>query len=35
MMGNLQAMIHMAKRVTLLYEAGKATFGQVSLTKAW
>lgn len=35
MMGNLQAMIYMAKRTTLLYEEGKATFGQVSLTKAW
>lgn len=35
MMGNLQAMIHMAKRTTLLYEEGKASFGQVSLTKAW
>lgn len=31
MMGNLQSMIHMAKRTTLLYEEGKATFGQVSL----
>ena len=35
MMGNLQAMINMAKRTTLLYEEGKTTFGQVSLTKAW
>lgn len=35
MMGNLQGMISSAKRVTLLYEDGKATFGQVSLTKAW
>ena len=34
-MGNLQAMIHMAQRITTLYEQDNASFGQVSLVKAW
>ena len=35
MMGNLQAMIHLSMTTTMLYEKGKASFGQVSLCKAW
>ena len=35
MMGNIQAMIHFAARVTQLYYKGKATMGQIALWKAW
>lgn len=34
-MGNIQAMIHFAARVTQLYYKGEATMGQIALCKAW
>lgn len=35
MMGNIQASLALAVRVTNLYEQGKATMGQITMTKAW
>jgi len=35
MMGNIQAMLHLAYRVTSLYERNLVTIGMVAMTKAW
>jgi len=35
MMANIQAMIHLCHRITVLYDQKKVTIGMIAMTKAW